>query len=333
MNSTAREKSGNSDRWGVILLAHGAPDRLEDIPEFLLNVRGGRPLPEAAVQEIIRRYKLIGGGSPQLRLTNLQAAALDEVLNRGAGAKGRTPIPVYVGMRNWKPFIAEAVGHAKSDGVGRLLALCLAPQNSRTSVGLYRKYLMDAVGKIAPEMHIEFIESWHDNPDLIAAFQEKISRALDRAEKEAGVSVPVIFTAHSVPEKTVADGDPYDRQVKEMAAVLAGALSLKNWWVAYQSQGMTADPWIGPTVESQIDQLAAAGHRHVLIAPIGFVSDHVEILYDIDIVFREYGTSKGLGFSGANSLNNSPFFFQPLPQKIIPRIVTNSAAGQSAGIP
>lgn len=333
MNIAVHEKSGNSDGWGVILLAHGAPDRLEDIPEFLLNVRGGRPLPEAAVQEIIRRYNLIGGGSPQLRLTNLQAAALDEVLNRGAGAKGRMPIPVYVGMRNWKPFIAEAVGQAKSDGVSRLLALCLAPQNSRTSVGLYRKYLMDAVGKIAPEMHLEFIESWHDNPDLIAAFQEKITRALDRAEKEAGASVPVIFTAHSVPEKTVADGDPYDRQVKEMAAAIAGALSMKNWRVAYQSQGMTADPWIGPTVESQIDQLAAAGHRHVLIAPIGFVSDHVEILYDIDIVFREYGESKGIAVFRAESLNDSPLFIQALASIILPRIVTSSAAGQSAGIP
>jgi len=325
--------SKSSDRWGVILLAHGAPDRLEDIPEFLLNVRGGRPLPEAAVQEITHRYGLIGGGSPLLRLTNLQAAALNEVLNRGARAEGRLPIPVYVGMRNWKPYIAEAVRKSADDGVGRLLALCLAPHNSRTSVGLYRKYLMDAVEKIAPAMQIEFIESWHDNPDLIASFREKISIALDRAEKEAGASVPVIFTAHSVPEKTVADGDPYDRQVKETAATLAGEMSLKNWRVAYQSQGMTADPWIGPTVESQIDQLAAAGHRHVLIAPIGFVSDHVEILYDIDVVFREYGKTKGITVFRPDSLNDSPRFIQALASIIVARIATNSAAGRSAGIP
>jgi ferrochelatase len=333
MNPAAHETSESSDRWGVILLAHGAPDRLEDIPEFLLNVRGGRPLPETAVQEIIHRYSLIGGGSPLLRLTNLQAAALDEALNRGAGAEGRPPIPVYVGMRNWKPYFAEAVRKSADDGVGRLLALCLAPQNSRTSVGLYRKYLMDAVEKIAPAMHIEFIESWHDNPILIAAFREKISRALDRAENEAGASVPVIFTAHSVPEKTVADGDPYDRQVKETAAAIAEAMSLKNWRVAYQSQGMTADPWIGPTVESHIDQLSAAGHRHVLIAPIGFVSDHVEILYDIDIAFRGYGKTKGITVFRAESLNDSPVFIQALASIIVARIVTNSAAGQSAGIP
>ena len=333
MNPAARETSESLNRWGVLLLAHGAPDRLEDIPEFLLNVRGGRPLPDAAVQEIIHRYSLIGGGSPLLRLTNLQASALAQVLNRGTGAEGRLPIPVYVGMRNWKPYIAEAVRKSADDGVGRLLALCLAPQNSRTSVGLYRKYLMDAVEKFAPAMQIEFVESWHDQPDLIGAFREKISRALDHAEKEAGASVPVIFTAHSVPEKTIAGGDPYDHQVKETAAAIAQAMALKNWRVAYQSQGMTADPWIGPTVESQIDDLAAACHRHVLIAPIGFVSDHVEILYDIDIVFREYGKTKGMTVFRTESLNDSPQFIQALASIIVGRIVTNSAAGQSAGIP
>jgi len=276
---------------------------------------------------------LIGGGSPLLRFTNLQATALGEVLNREAVAEGRPPIPIYVGMRNWKPYIAEAVRKSNDDRVGRLLALCLAPHNSRTSVGLYRKHLMDAVGKIVPAMKIEFIESWHDNSDLIAAFREKITLALDRAEEESGASVPVIFTAHSVPEKTVADGDPYDRQVRETVAALAHTLSLKNWRVAYQSQGMTADPWIGPTVESQIDQLAAAGDRHVLIAPIGFVSDHIEILYDIDIAFREYGKTKGIKIFRTDSLNDSPRFIQALASIIMARIATTSAAGRSAGIP
>jgi len=316
--------SGNADRWGVLLLAHGAPDRLEDIPEFLLNVRGGRKLPEAAIQEIVRRYRLIGG-SPLLRITNLQAEALAEMLSRSAAEEGRELIPVHVGMRNWKPFIAEAVGQLSANGANRLVALCLAPQNSRTSVGLYRKHLNEAIEKTARPLRVEFIESWHDHPALITAFRDRISRALDGAGKAAGHAVPVIFTAHSVPEKTIAEGDPYDRQVKETAAGIAAAMALQHWRVAYQSQGMTPEPWIGPTVESQIDELAAAGRHRAVIAPIGFVSDHVEILYDIDVVFRAYGEAKGVTIFRSESLNDSPLFIQALASIVMARIRSASS--------
>ncbi|MGD0696724.1 MAG: ferrochelatase [Terriglobia bacterium] len=317
---TSPDDKSASDRWGVLLLAHGAPERLEDIPEFLLNVRGGRKLPEAAVQEIVRRYSLIGGGSPLLRLTNLQAQALEEMLKDLAATEGHAPIPVYLGMRNWKPFIAEAIGKIASDGVNRLVALCLAPHNSRTSVGLYRKHLSEAIERTAPGLQVDFIESWHDEPCLIAAFREKISAALDQAQKTTGKTVPVILTAHSVPQTTIAEGDPYERQVRETAAAIAETMSLPNWRVAFQSQGMTPEPWIGPTVESQIDELAAAGHRHVLIAPIGFVSDHVEILYDIDVVFRQYGAARGVTIFRSGSLNDSPLFIQALASIVMARI-------------
>ena len=308
-------------RWGVLLLAHGAPDNLQDIPEFLLNVRGGRKLPDAAVQEIIRRYGLIGGGSPLLRLTNQQAGALSRELN----------LPVYIGMRNWKPFIADALQRVCEDGVERLVALCLAPQNSRTSIGLYRKFLDEAQAKVGLHLRVEFIENWHDHPLLIAAFREKLAHALDRAGAEAGTGVPVIFTAHSVPVKTIADGDPYERQVRETAALIGGAIgpeTLPGYRVAFQSQGMTAEPWIGPTVESQIDELAALGHRHVLLAPIGFVCDHVEILYDIDVLFRDYGKSRGVMVFRTESLNDSPLFVRALAA-----IVTERMDADSGGAP
>ncbi len=301
-------RGGN--RWGVLLLAHGAPDRLGDIPEFLLNVRGGRALPEAAVKEIIHRYAKVGGGSALLKLTNLQARALASVLG----------LPVYVGMRNWKPFIADSVRRLSEEGVERIVVLCLAPHNSRTSIGLYRQHLHDAVEKIAPCLHVEFVESWHDHPGLIAAFREKISQAVDRVENEAGKPVPVIFTAHSVPERTVADGDPYDQQVRETAALVAQTMSLTGWRVAFQSQGMTDEPWIGPVVESQIDLLAEAGHQHVLLAPVGFVSDHLEILYDIDVAFREYGKAKGVSVWRSESLNDSPLFIQALASIVSARM-------------
>lgn len=298
------------NRWGVLLLAHGAPDKLEDIPGFLLNVREGRPLPDAAVQEIIRRYRLVGGGSPLLRLTNLQAEGLAKSLAR----------PVYVGMRNWKPFIADAVRRLNDNGTERVVTLCLAPQNSRTSIGLYRKYLTEAIEKVAPHLKVDFIENWHDHPGLIAAFREKVAAALAKAEAEAGKPVPVIFTAHSVPEKTIAGGDPYEQQVRETAALVAKALGLEEYRVAFQSPGMTAEPWIGPTVESQIDRLAEAGERQVLLAPIGFVSDHVEILYDIDVAFRNYGKAKGVTVHRSQSLNDSPLFIQALASIVSERV-------------
>ena len=310
--------NSSENRWGVLLLAHGAPERLEDIPEFLLKVRGGRKLPEAAVAEIIRRYKLIGG-SPLLRLTNAQAEALAKVLAH----------PVYVGMRNWTPFIADTVRRLVGDGIARVVALCLAPQNSRTSIGLYRRYLREAVEKVAPGLRLEFVESWHDHPQLVAAFREKIAAAIERAQAETGLSVPVIFTAHSVPAQTIADGDPYEQQVRETAALVAKALRLDEYLLAFQSQGMTAEPWIGPTVESQIDHLAAAGHRDVLLAPIGFVSDHVEILYDIDIMFREYAKAKGVAVRRSESLNSSPLFIQALASIVTERMQSSAATALS----
>ncbi len=284
------------------MLAHGAPERLEDIPEFLLHVRGGRKLPDAAVEEVIRRYARVGGGSPLLKLTCRQASALAE----------RLKLPVYVGMRNWKPFIADTVRTISQDGLDQVIALCLAPQNSRTSTGLYYKHLREAVEKFAPRLQVEFVESWHDAPLLIEAFREKIALALARAESEAAGPVPVIFSAHSVPVRTIAEGDPYESQVRETATRVAEALGLTNYCVAFQSQGMTAEPWLGPTVESQIDRFAAAGTRRLLIAPVGFVSDHVEILHDIDVVFRGHGESRGVKVWRSESLNDSPLFIEAL---------------------
>ncbi len=296
--------------WGVLLLAHGAPDQLSDIPQFLLNVRGGRPLPESAVKEITRRYGLIGGGSPLLRRTSQQAEALAKLISH----------PVYVGMRNWKPYIVEAVQRLADDGVQRIVAVCLAPQNSRTSIGLYRQALGEAVEKVHPGLIVEFVESWHDHPGLIEAFCERATAAIAAAKTETGGAVPIVFTAHSVPERTVADGDPYERQVRETAALVADGIGLRNYQVAFQSQGMTGEKWLGPTVESQIDQLAQAGMKQVLLIPVGFVCDHVEILYDIDILFRDYGRDRGVAVRRSESLNASPRFAAALAGLVTARV-------------
>jgi protoporphyrin/coproporphyrin ferrochelatase len=315
--------------WGVIVFAHGAPDRLEDIPAFLLSLRNGRPLPKPAVEEIVERYQLIstrsggppGEASPLTRLTHRQAAALEARLGR----------PVYVGMRNWKPYIADAVRRAAAEGLGHVTAVCLAPQNSRTSVGLYRQCLEEAREKLAPGLVIDFIESWHDHPGLIDAFCDRIATVLGRLRREAAeAEPPVIFTAHSVPERTIREGDPYERQVRETAGLVAQALGLPSfrWSVAFQSQGMTPEPWIGPTVESEIGRWAGAGCRQMLIAPVGFVCDHVEILYDIDVVFRKYGEAAGVTISRPESLNDSPLFIEALAN-----LVTSRAARWTAAVP
>jgi ferrochelatase len=309
-------QSTSDNRWAVLLLAHGAPDRLEDIPEFLLNVRGGRPLPEPVVQEIAHRYSLIGGGSPLLSWTLAQAEQLAETLAH----------PVFVGMRNWKPFIAEAVQKMRDEGVERAVALCLAPQNSRTSIGLYKQHVFAAIEKRAPLLQVDFIESWHNHPLLIQAFLDKVVTARARVRAETGTEAPIIFTAHSVPEKTIADGDPYADQARETAHRVAEAMELASYRVAFQSQGMTAEPWLGPTVESQIDELAAQGYRHVLLAPIGFVCDHVEILYDIDVLFRDYGKSRGVTVHRSDSLNDSPLFTKALTEIISLRVLESAGS-------
>ena len=297
-----KPQEASANHWGVLLLAHGAPDRLEDVPEFLLHVRSGRKLPDHVVQKITHRYALIGGGSPLLQWTRKQAEAL----------AARLSCPVYVGMRNWKPFIAEAVAQAVQEDVLNLVVICLAPQNSGTSVGLYRRALEESIAQTGADLRVDFIESWHDQPLLVQALAEKLRAGLARAEEAAGGRVPVILTAHSVPEKTVAAGDPYDRQVKETAAKVATASGVELCRFAYQSQGMTADPWLGPKVESEIDALAEEGHHHVFVAPIGFLCDHVEILYDVDILFRNHARERGVTLWRSESLNDSPQLIEAL---------------------
>jgi ferrochelatase len=286
-----------NQKQAVLLIAHGSPDRVEEIPEFLRNVTGGRPLPDAVIEEIKHRYELIGC-SPLTCHTMDQA---DEV-RRELG------IPVYIGMRNWKPFIGDTVKQMAEDGVTSAVAICLAPQNSRTSVGLYKKALLGESGE-AP-FAIEFVEEWHDNPLLIRAFAEKFREGWERACREAGAKVPVIFTAHSVPQRTIADGDPYEAQARETAALVARAVGSadEDWSFAFQSQGMSGGAWLGPTVEETILSLKEKGYTGVFIQPIGFVCDHVEILYDIDIAFRKFAEERGMRLWRAESLNDSPTF-------------------------
>ena len=280
-------------RTAVLLLAHGSPDSVDDIPEFLNQITRGRNVPPEVVEEVRRRYGLIGP-SPLTALTLRQGELLAEELK----------LPVYVGMRNWKPFIAETIATMKSDGVGRAMVICLAPQNSRTSVGLYRAAL-NVEGGVP--FAVEFVDSWHDHPLLIAAFAEKFRAGWDRTCSEISERVPVIFTAHSVPQRTITEGYPYEMQTKETARLVAleAGLAPDTWKFAFQSQGMSGGAWLGPTVENTILELKEKGHRGVFVQPIGFLCDHVEILYDIDIALKQFAKKEGMRLWRAESLNDS----------------------------
>jgi protoporphyrin/coproporphyrin ferrochelatase len=285
----------------VLLLAHGSPESPADVPEFMRYVTGGRPIPDAVIEEVRHRYALIGR-SPLTEITLAQGAALQRELG----------LPVYVGMRNWRPFIADVVRKALADGVREVLAICLAPQNSSTSVGLYRKALM---AEMKPEVTLRFVDSWHDHPLLVRAFAEKLDEAWRRACQAAGATVPVIFTAHSVPTRTITAGDPYEQETKETAQLVGrqlAALPPGLQQFAFQSQGMSGGPWLGPTVESAILDLKKQGHKGVVIAPIGFVCDHVEVLYDIDVGFKQFAESEGLRLWRTESLNVSSTFISAL---------------------
>jgi ferrochelatase len=290
----------------ILLLAHGSPDSVDEIPEFLRQITRGRPIPPQVVEEVQHRYGLIGQ-SPLTRLTLQQG----ELLAR------EVSLPVYVGMRKWKPFIADTVRAMNNDGVKHAVVICLAPQNSRTSVGLYRAALTAGV---EPSFSFDFVEAWHDQPSLVAAFAEKFSAGWKRACAESGTQVPVIFTAHSVPARTIEEGDPYEAQAKETAALVAREVGLSEWKFAFQSQGMSGGAWIGPTVEDTILGLKSAGHSAVFIQPIGFLCDHVEILYDIDIGFKKLAEKEGMRVWRAESLNDSPLLARALAEIVRGRL-------------
>lgn len=304
MADAAATAARKGERRAVLLLAHGTPESTDQIPEYMRNITSGRPVPESVIEEIRHRYSLIGQ-SPLTHWTMEQGRLLGEDL----------ALPVYVGMRNWKPYIGDAVRSMRAGGITSAVAICLAPQNSRTSVGLYRRA---AFAEAGGEIALEFIDNWAGHLLLARAFAERLLPVWQSASAKAGRAVPVLFTAHSVPCRTILgspDSYPEDakRTAANVAALLADAgLSGSNWFFAFQSQGMSGGPWIGPTVEDTLRALANEGHSAVVIQPIGFLCDHVEILYDVDIAFREFGARMGIEVTRPPSLNDSPLLIAAL---------------------
>jgi ferrochelatase len=278
-------------------------------------VVSGRPLPEHVIEEIQHRYALIGH-SPLTEITLEHARLVEAELAIEGPA-----VQVYVGMRNWRPYIPDVVREMRADGVEEAAVICLAPQNSRTSVGLYKR----AVQAEGGALRIDFTEGWAQEPLLADAFAERLHDAEARLTAETGAAVAVLFTAHSVPTRTVQlsaesvgqpreprlwpgeGADPYAEEARHTAELVAARVpEIPQWWFAFQSQGASGGPWIGPTVEETLSSIATAGVKTLLLQPIGFLCDHVEILYDVDIAFREYAANLGMRLERPESLNASP---------------------------
>jgi protoporphyrin/coproporphyrin ferrochelatase len=285
----------------IILIALGGPRSLDEVGPFMTAFMG-RPAPPPVVSAVVERYKLIGGKSPLPGMVAIQASALEKEL----GSKYR----VYEGFRYSTPTVAESFDRAISDGARRVIALSMSPFATEVTTGAY-KSACDGLG--SGETCPLFIASWHNNPLFIQAWQEHVFQGLKRFSPGRQDQVVVIFTSHSIPVRYITSGDPYQHQVEETVGLVVDKLGIRNWRIAWQSKGARAtEPWIQPEVESTLDDIARQGYKDVLEVPIGFTCDHMETLYDIDIVHRAHAEKLGLNFERAASLNASPLFIRAL---------------------
>lgn len=297
---------------GVLLMALGGPNSLDDVESFLRDIRRGRPTPSELVDEFRERYRRIGGKSPLLEISQAQGAALENRLNEMSG-----PFRVYVGMRHWHPYIRDVVQEISQDGIERLVAVCLTPYNSRMSVGAYFDALDEGLARSRSITHVVRVESWNDAPALIDAYANKLRDGLQRMWS-ADIPDPfVLFTAHSLPKKILEDGDPYEGELHETMELILKKVPAVRSKICYQSAGRTPEPWLGPQFEHVIDEIGSTKETGVLVCPFGFVSDHVEILYDVDIEARERAAHWGMRLERTESLNTDPRFIDALSRTVL----------------
>ncbi len=300
-----------SQRIAVLLLAYGTPASAAEIPAYYTHIRRGRsPTPEL-LQELTDRYAAIGGSSPLLAIARHQAEGLERILRE------RLPedeVRVLLGMKHAAPFIEDAVAELSEAGVDRTVAVVLAPHYSSMSVEEYLARVRAAAERHGLE-HVGFVRQWHLEPGYIELLAQRTRASFDRLGADGADRIRVLFTAHSLPARILDRGDPYPEQLMETATAVAERAGIDDWSVAWQSAGRTADPWIGPDVCEVIRELAgSAVHDGVLVCPAGFVSDHLEILYDLDIQAREVAAEAGLRFARTALPNADPEFLAVLAE-------------------
>ncbi len=291
--------------FAVLLMAYGTPSSEDDIALYLTDIMRGRKPTQEAVEELKERYRRIGGNSPLLDITNAQASTLEKTLN-DEGIMAR----VYVGMKHWHPYIGEILPEILHDGFLQIIALALAPHFSQISIGGY-KQVLDQAATAAGGMQVDFVESWHDHPLFHRAVAQKITEALVQFPKPE--EVKVLFTAHSLPERILQQNDPYPSQLRTSCETVASLVKLDHWSFAYQSAGQTGEKWLGPDILEALQNIGTQDRvADVLVVPIGFVADHLEVLYDIDVEAQAVAKTRGLNLKRTQSLNTSPTFISAL---------------------
>lgn len=296
----------------VLLIAYGGPQRMEDVRPYLANVFRGRPVPVHRVEEVVHHYARFGGRSPLTELTVRQAAALESQLR-----ERDLLLPVHVGMRNWTPYLHEALGRLQRQGVRRVLGVIMAPHQCYASWEQYRDNVEEArrqVGEEAPE--VDYLEPWWDRAGFVEAQADRAAEELAALPEEWRRSTPLVFTAHSIPVR-MAEESPYVQQVETTARLVAHRLGHDLWRVAFQSRsGDPREPWLEPDVSAVLREVAAAGAHAAVVVPVGFVCDHIEVLYDLDVEARAAAEGSGLVFRRAKTVMDHPAFIGMLADMV-----------------
>lgn len=280
---------------GIIVMAYGGPSSLDAVEAYYTHIRGGRkPSPEQ-LEDLVSRYRAIGGSSPLLEITQKQASGLEQALKEAGGAK------VFAGMKHSQPFVADVVGRAASEGVTELLCIALAPHYSGMSIGGYAKAVDEANQKLPEPMKVTLVKSWHRSPKMLSMWAGLVREA----GKAAGPDATLVFSAHSLPERIIREGDPYMDQLLESSKLIAEEAGWQDWSFTFQSQSRTGEPWLGPDLLDHLQALYEQGKRKFISAPIGFVSDHLEVLYDIDVEAKGWARERGAELVRCRSPNDS----------------------------
>jgi ferrochelatase len=312
---------------GVLIMAYGGPNSLDELPGYLADIRSGRPTTPGVLQEITHNYSRIGGKSPLLEFSQKQVAAVAAQLDPGN-------FRVYLGMRHWSPWIEEMVGEMVADGITHAISLVLAPHFSKLSVAKYQGKIDDGLEMYHGQIDFQHVASYHDAPKFIQALANRVQMGLAEWPSDERDNVHVVFSAHSLPTRILKMGDPYDAQLKETAKLVAAKAGLKDsqWSWSYQSAGRSPEPWLGPQLEDHLPTLAGEGIKNVISIPIGFVSDHVEILFDIDIEAQAVANELGMRLVRPPALNDDPLYIETLVDIIHERAAAWLPARQKAAV-
>ena len=300
----------------ILLMAYGSPNRLDEVEAYFTDIRGGRKPSREAVEELTSRYRRVGVPTPLLAVSMELGRALERQLN--LDPPDDEIYTVHLGMKHWTPRIAVAIDEIVESGADRVIAVVLAPHYSTISTAGYRRQVELALDGAAPDVSLDFVESWHELDGYVQAVADDV-RAL-RAQFSTPEEVVAVFTAHSLPARILKEGDPYQSQLLRTSELVAQRAGIDQWRFSYQSQSHTGEPWLGPELVDTVEELAAQGHRAVLVASIGFIADHLEIFYDIDIEAKEKADALGIELRRTPMLNADPRLAHALHALIAQRI-------------